>query len=198
LVARAERLRIAIVPLIESTYPNSSVRLVDLDSLVAGVAKASRLSDVAADFALEPPRSTSELAGNPTIDEDWLTISTIHSAKGLEWKAVHVINATDGMVPSDMSLGSPEGLEEERRVFYVALTRARQALHVYVPLRYHHRTRGRDDSHGWTQPSRFLSARVRSKCDEVDIGHELDSWSSDSGLEVGFGRVDADLESLWS
>jgi DNA helicase-2/ATP-dependent DNA helicase PcrA len=197
-VAHAERLRVVIVPLIEATYPDSSVRLVDLDSLVAGAANTSRLSDVAADFALEPPRSTSDLAGNPTIDEDWLTISTIHSAKGLEWKAVHVLNATDGMVPSDMALGSSEGLEEERRVFYVALTRAQKALHVYVPLRYHHRPRGRDDSHGWAQPSRFLSAQVRSKFDEVDVAHELASWVSDSGVEDGFGRVGADLESLWS
>jgi DNA helicase-2/ATP-dependent DNA helicase PcrA len=198
LVAQAERLRVAITPLIESTYPDSSVRLVDLDSLVAGAAKAARLSDVAADFALEPPRSTSDLAGDPTIDEDWLTISTIHSAKGLEWKAVHIMNATDGMVPSDMALVSSEGLEEERRVFYVALTRARRALHVYVPLRYHHRTRGRDDSHGWAQPSRFLSVRVRSKLDEVVIEHELGSWASDPGTEDGFDRVEADLESLWS
>jgi DNA helicase-2/ATP-dependent DNA helicase PcrA len=187
-----------LVPLIEATYPDSSVRLVDLDPLVAAAAKTSRLSDVAADFALEPPRSTSDLAGNPTIDEDWLTISTIHSAKGLEWKAVHVLNATDGMVPSDMALGSSEGLEEERRVFYVALTRARKALHVYLPLRYHHRPRGRDDSHGWAQPSRFLSARVRSKFDEVVVEHELASWGSESETEDGFGRVAADLESLWS
>jgi DNA helicase-2/ATP-dependent DNA helicase PcrA len=198
LVAHAERLRVVLIPLIEATYPDSSVRLVDLDSLVAGAAKTSRLSDVAADFALEPPRSTSELAGNPTIDEDWLTISTIHSAKGLEWNAVHVLNATDGMVPSDMALGSSEGLEEERRVFYVALTRARKALHVYLPLRYHHRPRGRDDSHGWAQPSRFLSAQVRSKFDEVNVEHELASWTPDSGVEDGFGRVSADLESLWS
>jgi DNA helicase-2/ATP-dependent DNA helicase PcrA len=198
LVAQAERLRVVLVPLIEAAYPDSGVRLIDLDALVAGAAKASRLSDVAADFALEPPRSTSELAGNPTIDEDWLTISTIHSAKGLEWKAVHVINATDGMVPSDMALGSSEGLEEERRVFYVALTRARKALHVYLPLRYHHRPRGRDDAHGWAQPSRFLSTQVRSKFDEVEVAHELASWSSDSGTEDGYRRVDADLESLWS
>jgi DNA helicase-2/ATP-dependent DNA helicase PcrA len=169
-----------------------------LDSLVAGAAKSSRLSDVAADFALEPPRSTSDLAGNPTVDEDWLTISTIHSAKGLEWKAVHVLNATDGMVPSDMALGSSAGLEEERRVFYVALTRARTALHLYWPLRYHHRPRGRNDSHGWAQPSRFLSVQVRSKCDEVDVGHELASWGPDAGAEDGFGRIGADLESLWS
>ena len=198
LVAHAERLRVVLVPLIEATYADAGVRLVDLDSLVAGAAKSSRLSDVAADFALEPPRSTSDLAGNPTIDEDWLTISTIHSAKGLEWKAVHVLNATDGMVPSDMALGSSEGLEEERRVFYVALTRARKALHLYWPLRYHHRPRGRDDSHGWAQPSRFLSVKVRSKCDEVDVGHELASWAPGSGAEDGFGRIDADLEALWS
>jgi DNA helicase-2/ATP-dependent DNA helicase PcrA len=194
----AERLRLAIVPLIESRYPDSSSRLVDLESLVAGAGKASRLSDVAADFALEPPRSTSDLAGHPTIDEDWLTISTIHSAKGLEWKAVHLLNATDGMVPSDMALGTSEGLEEERRVFYVALTRARRALHVYVPLRYHHRPRGRDDSHGWAQPSRFLSAQVRSNFDEVDVGRELAPWASESGVQDGFTRVGADLESLWS
>src|SRR4029077_11088313 len=101
-------------------------------------------------------------------------------AKGLEWKAVHVLNATDGMVPSDMALGSSEGLEEERRVFYVALTRAQKALHVYFPLRYHHRPRGRDDSHGWSQPSRFLSAQVQARCDEVHVEHELPSWASDS------------------
>ena len=198
LVAHAERLRLVVAPLIEATYPDASARLVDLDSLVAGAANASRLSDVAADFALEPPRSTSDLAGDPTIDEDWLTISTIHSAKGLEWKVVHVLNATDGMIPSDMALGSPDGLEEERRVFYVALTRARKALHVYVPLRYHHRPRGRDDSHGWAQPSRFLSAQVRLKFDEVNVANELGLWVSDSGVEDGFGRVDANLESLWS
>jgi DNA helicase-2/ATP-dependent DNA helicase PcrA len=198
LVARAERLRLVLTPLIEATYPDASIRLVDLNSLVAGAGQASRLSDVAADFALEPPRSTSDLARDPSIDEDWLTISTIHSAKGLEWRAIHVLNATDGMVPSDMALRSSEGLEEERRVFYVALTRARSALHVYYPQRYHHRPRGRDDSHGWAQPSRFLSPRVRSSFEEVTIEHDLASWASDSGAEGGFGRVDADLESLWS
>ena len=134
LVARAERLRVVVAPLIEAAYPDSGARLIDLDSVVAGAGKASRLSDVAADFALEPPRSTSDLAGQPTIDEDWLTISTIHSAKGLEWKAVYLLNATDGMVPSDMALGTPEGLEEERRVFYVAMTRARQNTSPLFPI----------------------------------------------------------------
>ena len=198
LVAHAERLRLVLVPLIEATYPDAGVRLVDLDALIPAAAKTSRLSDVAADFALEPPRSSSDLAGHPTIDEDWLTISTIHSAKGLEWMVVYVLNATDGMMPSDMALGSSEGLEEERRVFYVALTRARKALHVYFSLRHHHRPLGRDDSHGWAQPSRFLSAQVRSKFEEVEVGHELGVWAPDSQVGHGFDRVGADLDSLWA
>ena len=184
--------------MIEAIYPDASVRLVDLDGLVAGAAKASRLSEIAADFALEPPRSTSDLAGDPKIDEDWLTISTIHSAKGLEWNVVHILNATDGMIPSDMSLGSPEGLEEERRVFYVAVTRARRALHVYMPSRYHHRPRGRDDSHGWTQPSRFLSDSVRSRFDEMSVEHEMDWQTLDLNAGDRLARVTTDLDALWS
>ena len=83
-------------------------------------------------------------------------------------------------------------------MFYVALTRARSALHVYVPSRYHHRPRGRDDSHGWTQPSRFLSDSVRSSFDEVtvalDIGGQLAQPIGINGLD----RISSDLEALWS
>jgi len=79
------------------------------------------------------------------LDEDYLVLSTIHSAKGLEWEDVHLIHASDGNIPSDMALTTSEGLEEERRLFYVALTRPRHSLSVYVPLRYYHRPRARDD-----------------------------------------------------
>jgi len=161
----AERIRRAIVPLITSSYEDAVVRLEDLGALVLACAGTLRLSDVAAEQALEPPVSTGNLAGPPMIDEDWLVLSTVHSAKGLEFDAVHVIHAADGNFPSDMSLGSPEGLEEERRLFYVAITRARRNLAVYVPLRYHH-NRVRDD-HSWAQPSRFLSESVRSTLVEV-------------------------------
>ncbi len=161
----AERIRRAIVPLISSTYDDAAARLEDLGALVLACTGTLRLSDVAAEQALEPPASTGDLAGPPMIDEDWLVLSTVHSAKGLEFDAVHVIHAADGNFPSDMSLGSPEGLEEERRLFYVAITRARRNLAIYVPLRYHHH-RVRDD-HSWAQPSRFLSESVRSTL--VDI-----------------------------
>ena len=161
----AERIRQAIVPLISSTYDDAVPRLEDLGALVLACAGTLRLSDVAAEQALEPPASTGDLAGPPMVDEDWLVLSTVHSAKGLEFDAVHVIHAADGNFPSDMSTGSPEGLEEERRLFYVAITRARRNLAIYVPLRYHHH-RVRDD-HSWAQPSRFLSESVRSTLVEV-------------------------------
>ena len=94
-------------------------------------------------------------------------ISTVHSAKGLEWDVVHLLNAADGNFPSDMALASKEGLEEERRLFYVAVTRPRRHLHVYVPLRFHYRPRGRDDDHTMSQPSRFLSDGVTACFDTV-------------------------------
>ena len=107
-------------------YDNGEARLADLDALVAAAGDVARLSDVAADLTLEPPNSTGDLAGPPLIDEDWLVISTVHSAKGLEWDVVHLLNAADGNFPSDMALTTREGLEEERRLFYVAVTRPRR------------------------------------------------------------------------
>ena len=162
----AERIRQALAPLILASYDDPAPRLEDLGALVLACAGATRLSDVAADQTLEPPASTGDLAGPPLLDDDWLVLSTVHSAKGLEFDAVHVIHAADGNFPSDMSLATPEGLEEERRLFYVAVTRARRDLRVYVPLRYHHHRVG--DDHSWAQPSRFLSTAVRATMTEID------------------------------
>ncbi|MDQ3106213.1 MAG: ATP-binding domain-containing protein [Actinomycetota bacterium] len=87
-------------------------------------------------------------------------LSTIHSAKGGEWKVVHLIHASDGNLPSDMALGEPEGLDEERRLLYVAMTRARDALYITYPQRYFHRRHGLDDAHTYGQASRFLTAAL--------------------------------------
>jgi DNA helicase-2/ATP-dependent DNA helicase PcrA len=104
---------------------------------------------------------------------------------------------TDGNIPSDMALSTPAGLEEERRVFYVALTRARHALHLYMPERYHHHPNGRDDRHGWAQPSRFLSERVRSRLEEVaERNRRPDSVESMPPVDAG-ERVGVALEGLW-
>jgi len=193
----AERIRRAIVPLITSSYEDAVVRLEDLGALVLACAGTLRLSDVAAEQALEPPVSTGNLARPPMIDEDWLVLSTVHSAKGLEFDAVHVIHAADGNFPSDMSLGSPEGLEEERRLFYVAITRARRNLAVYVPLRYHH-NRVRDD-HSWAQPSRFLSESVRSTLVEVPtaVTSQQIPMSQLTVVIDGSRVVEGHLSKLW-
>ncbi len=114
-----------------------------------------------AELVIDPPTSSAALAGRPHLDEDYLVLSTVHSAKGLEWEAVHVISAYDGNFPADMSTSSQEGVAEERRLFYVALTRARRRLHVYVPAIYHHRPHGSDDAHGLGQASRYLSPEVQ-------------------------------------
>jgi DNA helicase-2/ATP-dependent DNA helicase PcrA len=194
----AARLREAVKPLVESNYPDGVARLNDLDALVGAAATAARLTDVAADYTLEPPRSTGDLAGDPLIDEDWLVISTVHSAKGLEWDVVHLLHVADGNFPSDLALESAQGLEEERRLFYVALTRPRRALHVYLPLRYHHHPRARDDRHSWAQPSRFLSAGVREHLTESTRGHPEAAAGTElvERLDANL-RVAAQLESLW-
>jgi DNA helicase-2/ATP-dependent DNA helicase PcrA len=193
--AHGERLRDALAPLVVSAYDNGEARLADLDALAAAAHTAARLSDVAADLTLEPPSSTGDLAGNPSIDEDWLVISTVHSAKGLEWDVVHLLNAADGNFPSDMALTSNDGLEEERRLFYVAVTRPRRHLHVYLPLRFHYRPRGRDDDHTMSQPSRFLSAEVTNCFETVSVARHdaLAGVAIDAGI-----RVEMELHALWS
>jgi len=110
------------------------------------------------EFALDPPASSEDLAGEPHLDEDYLILSTIHSAKGLEWKVVYTIHAADGNIPSDMSTKNVAQIDEERRLFYVALTRAKDWLYVCCPHRYYHHHRGpKMDQHGYAQLTRFLS-----------------------------------------
>jgi len=197
LVTHAERLRLAVAPLIESNYQDAAARLTDLEALVQASTSAARLSEVAAEHALEPPSGTSDMAGPPVIDEDYMVISTVHSAKGLEWDAVHVIHAADGNFPSDMALSDAAGLEEERRLFYVALTRARRSLDVYVPLRFHVNRHARDDRNVWAQPSRFLTGAVAPLVDEV-----THMRPDDFGVAVikpidTAITVDAQLNGLW-
>ncbi|HVF31632.1 MAG TPA: ATP-dependent helicase, partial [Acidimicrobiales bacterium] len=155
-----ERLAVFLGPIIERRYDAAQARRADLDELAAVAGASPSRSRFLSDLTLDPPSSTSDLAGPPHLDDDWLVLSTIHSAKGGEWKVVHLIHASDGNLPSDMALGEPEGLEEERRLLYVAMTRARDALYVTYPQRYFHRRHGLDDAHTYGQPSRFLTGAL--------------------------------------
>jgi DNA helicase-2/ATP-dependent DNA helicase PcrA len=159
--SQVERLCTALAPLIRLRYPDGAIRVGDLDQLVEAARGAQDVRHFVSELVLDPPASSSDLAGPPHLDEDYLVLSTVHSAKGLEWDAVHVIAVYDGNFPADMSTATEEGIAEERRLLYVALTRARRRLHVYVPSRYYHRPHGNDDAHGYGQASRFLTDAVQ-------------------------------------
>src|SRR3954451_3886561 len=161
---RAEGLRDALAPLIKLRYPDGAIRLMDLDQLVAAAPPARDTRPFAAELVLDPPSSSADLAQPPHLDEDYLTLSTIHSAKGLEWDSVHVLAVYDGNFPACMAAGTSESIEEERRLLYVGMTRARRSLALYVPVRYQQRPRGNDDAHGYGKPSRFLTEAVLARC----------------------------------
>jgi ATP-dependent DNA helicase UvrD/PcrA len=144
----------AVAPLVAANYADAAPRLEDVEELVAAAAASGDLQTFVDELVLDQPQTSSDV-GRPKLEEDYLVLSTIHSAKGLEWTVVHLLRATDGNIPSDMALSTADGLEEERRLFYVALTRARRRLHLYAPRRYHHRPIG--DAHGYGKLTRFLS-----------------------------------------
>ena len=143
-------------PLLTSRYPDHPARLNDLERLVSAASMTPTLAEFVATLTLDPPASTGDLAGPPHLDEDYLVLSTVHSAKGLEWQSVHVIHVVDGAFPSDMALATDTGLLEEQRLFYVAATRARDDLSIYTPLRMPHHRRAHDDKHSYAPASRFL------------------------------------------
>ena len=165
---RATAILAALDAPLRDRYPDAGVRLNDLERLADAAATRPSLHDALVELALDPPVSAADLAGPPRLDEDFLVLSTIHSAKGLEWPVVHLLHLVDGAVPSDMALGSPEGLAEERRLFYVAVTRARDQLYLYAPLRMHHHRMSADDRHGYGQLTRFLSPAALGECETVD------------------------------
>jgi ATP-dependent DNA helicase UvrD/PcrA len=189
---RAELLGQALAPLIKARYPDGAVRLQDLDQLVAAAREASALGHFVADLIIDPPTSSSDLAGPPHLDEDYLVLSTIHSAKGLEWGAVHILALYDGNFPACMAAGSTETIDEERRLLYVAMTRAQRQLHLYVPVRYYHRPHGMDDAHGYGKPSRFLTDQLRRCCSITqppDPVHSNEPLASRRRIEVSIDSL---------
>ncbi len=149
-------------------YPDAGVRINDLQRLADAASSRPSLHDALVELALDPPASASDLAGPPRLDEDYLVLSTIHSAKGLEWPVVHLMHLVDGAVPSDMALSTPAGLAEERRLFYVAVTRARDQLYLYAPLRMHHHRMSGSDRHSYGQLTRFLTPAAQDACEVLD------------------------------
>jgi DNA helicase II / ATP-dependent DNA helicase PcrA len=165
--------------------PRGDARRADLDRLEEAASAAPTLERFLTDLVLDPPASTGDLAGPPSLDEDMLTLSTIHSAKGGEWDVVHVIHLADGCLPSDLSTGDADQVEEERRLLHVAMTRARDELWLHVPLRYHHHRQGGragSDRHGTAQRSRFLTAEVVGLL-RAEVAEPPAPWAAAGGVD---------------
>jgi len=124
-------------PQLRRLHDDAAIREGDLAQLARIATSYASRESFLAELTLDPPEATSDESGPPLRDEDYMILSTIHSAKGQEWKAVFVLNAVDGCIPSDMATGSAVEIEEERRLLYVAMTRARQHLHLLVPQRFY-------------------------------------------------------------
>lgn len=157
-------------PLLRAIYDDSHVRLADLDQLetiAAGYEDRRSLLDA---LALEPPSNTQDLAVGADGDSDALILSTVHSAKGKEWDVVFVIHAADGVFPMARAAGDEAQVEEERRLLYVAMTRARDQLIVTYPLHSYSTRTGADFAYG--QLSRFLDPGVRATMQRVTVGIE--------------------------
>lgn len=154
--------------LLMETYDEPAPRLADLDQLeIIAVGYPSRTEFLAA-LALEPPAATQDLAVGGDTEDDALIISTVHSAKGREWDAVFIPWTLDGVYPMARSAGSDEAVEEERRLLYVAMTRARDHLCLVYPLQSYPSRMTADYSYG--QLSRFLDDGVRRTMQRVALG----------------------------
>ncbi|MHB2168543.1 ATP-dependent helicase [Alsobacter sp. R-9] len=155
--AEFERVRLWYEPHLERLHDDARLRLPDLlqlEQIAAGYPSRQRFLT---ELTLDPPDATSDEAGVPLKDEDYLILSTIHSAKGQEWKAVFLLNAVDGCMPSDLATGSDAEIEEERRLLYVAMTRARDQLHLMTPQRFYvHGQAARGDRHVYASRTRFI------------------------------------------
>ena len=156
-----ERARLWYEPHLDRIHEDAEVRradLVQLEQIAGGYLSRERFLT---ELTLDPPDATSDQAGVPFLDEDYLILSTIHSAKGQEWKSVYVLNVVDGCMPSDLGAGTSAELEEERRLLYVAMTRAKDHLHLVVPQRFFaHGQHSQGDRHVYASRTRFIPEKL--------------------------------------
>ena len=155
------------VPHLERMHDDASVRVADVEQLARLASGYGSRESFLAEITLDPPEATSDRAGPPHLDEDYVILSTIHSSKGQEWKSVHVLNVVDGCIPSDMSTGNSDDIEEERRLLYVAMTRAKEHLHLVVPNRFFIKQQSQmGDRHVYAARTRFISPAMLKHFEE--------------------------------
>ena len=174
---------------IHEDSPTRRADLIQLESIAAGYPSRERFLT---ELTLDPPDATSDQAGVPLLDDDYLILSTIHSAKGQEWKSVYVLNVVDGCMPSDLGTGTSAEIEEERRLLYVAMTRAKDDLHLMVPQRFFtHGQHAQGDRHVYASRTRFIPEALLHL-------FERTSWpraGSETARSAGMPNVRFDINS---
>jgi ATP-dependent DNA helicase UvrD/PcrA len=195
--AELERVRQWYQPHLERRHADAVVRAGDLDQLQRMAVLYPSRQAFLTDLTLDPPAATGDEAGVPRLDEDYLVLSTIHSAKGQEWRSVFVLNVVDGCIPSDMATGSAEDIEEERRLLYVAMTRAKDQLWLMVPQRFYvHQQARRGDRHLYASRTRFIPAAIAEH-------FERRTWpaarpSADHRVSLAPIDIQGRLRGMWS
>jgi DNA helicase II / ATP-dependent DNA helicase PcrA len=196
--ADLERARLWYEPHLDRIHEDAEVRradLIQLEQIAGGYPSRERFLT---ELTLDPPDATSDQAGVPLLDEDYLILSTIHSAKGQEWKSVYVLNVVDGCMPSDLGAGTSAELEEERRLLYVAMTRAKDDLHLVVPQRFFtHGQQSQGDRHVYASRSRFIPEKLlglfeRTNWPVVAAGAAARSASQGPRIDIG-----ARMRGMW-
>jgi DNA helicase-2/ATP-dependent DNA helicase PcrA len=186
------------LPHLERLYEHSHTRVGDIDQLDQLATQYPSRERFITELTLDPPQASGDLAGTPHQDEDYLVLSTVHSAKGMEWDTVFVLNLVDGSFPSEFSTGRQELIDEERRLLYVAMTRARNELHLCVPLKFALTQQSRQgDAHVYGGRSRFMSEKVLKCLDPQSF-----SGAHLSEAKLGEARavtvdVGARLKDMW-
>ncbi len=185
-------------PQLERLYDGLETREADLEQLEQISGRYATRERFLTELTLDPPSAAGDLSGDPLLDEDYLVLSTVHSAKGQEWEAVFVLNVSDGSFPSEFATGKPALIEEERRLLYVAMTRAKQSLSLVAPLRYHVTQQRRDgDKHVYGARSRFMTDRLLETMDSRFAGRSDAAGAafrvrSDRKIDVG-----ARMREMW-
>jgi DNA helicase-2/ATP-dependent DNA helicase PcrA len=185
-------------PQLQRLHDDAAVRLADLAQLARIAAGYGSRERFLTALTLDPPDATSDESGAPHRDEDYLVLSTIHSAKGQEWRAVYLLNAVDGCMPSDISTGSAAEIEEERRLLYVAMTRARQHLQLIVPQRFYVTQQSAMGArHVYGSLTRFIPPEVAQKFERVRPGGALREDAASAAACAPAIDVTARVRSLW-
>ena len=195
---QVEQVRDWYRPHLERIYDAAMVRAGDLEQLVRIAGGYPNRERFLTELALDPPQASGDLSRPPLLDEDYLVLSTVHSAKGQEWQSVYVLNVNDGNFPSEFAAGKPELLEEERRLLYVAMTRARDALHLVTPLRYYVTQQARHgDAHVYGAQSRFLTTRLRATLELMSAVEPVTTSAAGDGTASARIDLGARMRALW-